>query len=94
MPNVYDLIPGSEEPTVSDIELETRVADLQATVKHYLPEYAEAVNLCADKEVKCVVLHQDAFAAAFAYDEYTLMEMAAKYAGLYNVNVWITGKAK
>jgi hypothetical protein len=38
------------------------------------------------------VLHQDAFAAGYHKDEYILLGLAIKYAGLHNVAVTIIGK--
>ena len=43
-----------------------------------LPEFAKA---CAD-DTELVLLHQDAFAADYQEDEYKLLGMAIKYAGL------------
>ena len=39
-----------------------------------------------------MLLHQDAFAAGYHDDEYTLLGMAIKYAGLYGVMVTVGGK--
>ena len=41
-----------------------------------------------------VVLHQDAFAAGYDDDEYTLLGMAIKYAGLYRVTINVVGKCE
>jgi len=38
-----------------------------------------------------MVLHQDAFAAGLDDDEYTLLGMAVKYAGLYGVAISVIG---
>jgi hypothetical protein len=38
------------------------------------------------------MLHQDAFAADYQEDEYTLLGMAIKYAGLRGKEVRVTGK--
>jgi len=55
-----------------------RESSLIATVRKKLPEFAKA---CAD-ETELVLLHQDAFAADYQEDEYLLLGMAIKYAGL------------
>jgi hypothetical protein len=38
-----------------------------------------------------MILHQDAFAAGYDNDEYTLLGMAVKYAGLHGVRVMVIG---
>ncbi|MFO0843418.1 MAG: hypothetical protein U0797_13635 [Gemmataceae bacterium] len=38
-----------------------------------------------------MLLHQDAFAAGYHMDEYTLLGVAVKYAGLYGVRISIGG---
>jgi hypothetical protein len=39
-----------------------------------------------------MMLHQDAFAGGYHDDEYRLLGMAVKYAGLHGVNVRVVGK--
>ncbi len=76
-------------------EEETRVAVLEATVEHYLPEFAKAVGKLQPKSDgetgNVLMLHQDAFAAGYDDDEYTLLGMALKYAGLRGVAVQFMG---
>ena len=55
-----------------------RESNLIATIRKKLPEFAKA---CAD-DTELVLLHQDAFAADYQEDEYKLLGMAIKYAGL------------
>ena len=55
-----------------------RESDLIATIRKELPEFAKAY---AD-DAELVLLHRDAFAADYQEDEYTLLGMAIKYAGL------------
>ena len=43
-------------------------------------------------DAELVLLHQDAFAADFQEDEYTLLGMAIKYAGLRGKEVRVIGK--
>ena len=81
---------GTESPSPSMHEEESRVAILQATIEHYLREFAAAVRKAADEddgEAGEIVLHQDAFAAGYDDDEYTLLGMAIKYAGLKGVKL-------
>ena len=65
-----------------------REANLIATIRTKLPEFAKA---CAD-ETDLVLLHQDAFAADYQEDEYRLLGMAIKYAGLRGKEVRVIGK--
>ncbi len=74
-------------------EAESRVATLQATIEHYLPEFAAATAKAAnDPDTGHLILHQDAFAAGYDDDEYTLLGMAVKYAGLKGITLNIIGK--
>jgi hypothetical protein len=76
-------------------EEDSRVATLQATIEHYLPEFAAAVAKFAKEsgdDAGQLVVHQDAFAAGYHDDEYTLLGMAVKYAGLRGVTLNIIGK--
>lgn len=86
---------GVDLPSPSMHEDETRVAVLQATVQHYLPEFDAAIKKAtteAGSGAAVLVLHQDAFAAGYDDDEYTLLGMAVKYAGLKGVTVKVIGK--
>jgi hypothetical protein len=86
---------GIESPSPSMHEEESRVATLQVTIEHYLPEFAAAVSKAADERdggAGQLMLHQDAFAAGYDDDEYTLLGMAIKYAGLKGVTLNIVGK--
>ena len=65
-----------------------RESDLIATIRTALPEFAKA---CAD-EADLVLLHQDAFAADSQEDEYRLLGMAIKYAGLRGKEVRVIGR--
>jgi hypothetical protein len=55
-----------------------RESSLIATIRRKLPDFVKA---CAD-ETEVVLLHQDAFAADYQDDEYVLLGMAIRYAGL------------
>jgi hypothetical protein len=65
-----------------------RESSLIATVRRELPDFVKA---CAD-DTELVLLHQDAFAADYQDDEYTLVGMAIKYAGLRGKDVRVIGK--
>jgi hypothetical protein len=65
-----------------------REANLVRTIQEKLPDF---VKMCAD-DVEVVVLHQDAFAADYRDDEYMLLGMAIKYAGLCGKEVQVIGK--
>jgi hypothetical protein len=65
-----------------------REANLIATIKTKLPDFA---RICAE-DAELVMLHQDAFAADYQDDEYRLLGMAIKYAGLHGKAVRVIGK--
>jgi hypothetical protein len=65
-----------------------REANLIATIGAKLPEFA---RMCAD-DAGLVLLHQDGFAADYQEDEYALLGMAIKYAGLRRKEVRVVGK--
>jgi hypothetical protein len=65
-----------------------RESSLTHTVQNSLPGFVEA----CDAEVDEVILHQGAFAADYQEDEYRLLGMAIKYAGLRKKNVHIVGE--
>jgi hypothetical protein len=74
--------------TMTDDERMQRESSLIATIRRNLPDFAKA---CAD-DTELVLLHQDAFAADYQEDEYTLLGMAIKYAGLRGKEVRVIGK--
>jgi len=65
-----------------------REAAMIATVRSTLPDFAK---MCADDN-EVVLLHQDAFAADYQEDEYVLLGMAIKYAGLRGKEVRVIGR--
>ncbi len=65
-----------------------RESALIAIIRKKLPEFVKA---CAD-DAEHVLLHQDAFAADYQEDEYTLLGMAIKYAGLTGKEVRVIGR--
>jgi hypothetical protein len=64
-----------------------RESSLIATIRKKLSDFAKA---CAD-DTELVLLHQDAFAADYQEDEYALLGMAIKYAGLRGKEVRVIG---
>lgn len=88
MAKPMNLVPGRMCKPATAAQMTERVAVLRATVEKYLPEFVKAV---ADKEGDIVVMHQDAFASGYDIDEYTLLGLAVKYAGLFGRPVTFTG---
>jgi hypothetical protein len=74
--------------TMTNDERMQRESNLIATIRRELPDFAKA---CAD-EAELVLLHQDAFAADYQEDEYVLLGMAIKYAGLRGKEVRVIGQ--
>src|SRR5580698_7166884 len=79
---------GYSHSTMTNDERMQRESDLIAAIRKNLPEFAKA---CAD-DAELVLLHQDAFAADYQEDEYALLGMAIKYAGLRGKEVRVIGK--
>jgi hypothetical protein len=73
---------------MTNSEIMQRESNLVRTIQEKLPDFVKA---CA-AEVDVVVLHQDAFAADYQDDEYRLLGMAIKYAGLCGKEVNVVGK--
>jgi hypothetical protein len=65
-----------------------RETSLTLSVQQSLPDFVKA----CDAEVETVILHQGAFAADYQEEEYRLLGMAIKYAGLRKKNVHIVGE--
>lgn len=66
-----------------------RESDLIVAIEKMLPDFARA---CHAEDISVVVLHQDAFAADYQEEEYRLMGMAIKFAGVYGKEVSIHGR--
>ena len=73
---------------LSDEELRERKAALSAEIRRLLPDFVES---CRNNE-DVVIIHQDSFAADYQEDEYALLGMAIKFAGLHGKEVRIIGK--
>jgi hypothetical protein len=69
-------------------ELAKKEANLIAAVEKMLPDFARA---CRARDTPVVVMHQDAFAADYQQEEYRLMGMAIKFAGICGKEVHIIG---
>jgi hypothetical protein len=78
------LVLGTSVPNPTKSEFSRRVAELDATIETYLPAFSQVVKESVS-EGGLVVMCQSAFAAGLDDDEYTLMGMAMKYAGLHGV---------
>jgi hypothetical protein len=79
---------GYSHSTMTNDERMQRESSLIATIRRKLPDFAKA---CAD-DTELVLLHQDSFAADYQDDEYVLLGMAIKYAGLRGRVVRVIGK--
>ena len=73
---------------MTDSEIMQRQSNLIRRIQSSLPDFVKACAADADM----VVLHQDAFAADYREDEYALLGMAVKYAGLCGKEVRVIGK--
>ena len=68
-------------------ELREKEAALTSKIERLLPDFAKTCRENAD----VVIIQQDAFAADYQDDEYALLGMAKKYAGLCGKEVRIIG---
>ena len=66
-----------------------RESDLIVAIEKMLPDFARA---CHAEDIPVVVLHQDAFAADYQEEDYRLMGMAIKFAGIYGKEIRIHGR--
>lgn len=82
------LQPWNPHPLKIGYSFNTMTNDERMQREPSLPEFVRA---CAD-DTELVVLHQDAFAADYQEDDYTLLGMAIKYAGLRGEEVRVIGK--
>jgi hypothetical protein len=74
-------------PIISDKELHERKAALVTEIRRLLPDF---VKSCGKNE-DAIILHQDSFAADYQQDEYVLLGMAIKFAGLHGKEVRVIG---
>ena len=68
-------------------ELQQKEATLTSKIERLLPDFVKTCRQKAD----VVLIQQDAFAADYQEDEYALLGMAIKFAGLYGKEVRIIG---
>jgi hypothetical protein len=69
-------------------ETAKKEAILIAAIEKMLPDFART---CRNQETPVVIMHQDSFAADYQEDEYRLMGMAIKFAGICGKEVRIIG---
>jgi hypothetical protein len=69
-------------------DLALNESKLIAAIEEGLPDFARA---CRDLVVPVVIMHQDAFAADYQGEEYKLLGMAIKFAGICGKEVRIIG---
>ena len=74
-------------PIVTAEELKQKEAALVAKIKNLLPDFVRACRASDD----AVIIHQDSLAADYQDEEYALLGMAIKFAGLYGKEVRIIG---
>lgn len=68
-------------------DIDERIMGLEEMLREFLPQMLEI----AAADGAMVILHQDAFAADYQYEEYALLGMAIKYLGLRGKDVHIIG---
>jgi hypothetical protein len=68
-------------------ERREKEAVLMAKIERLLPDFAK---FCRE-EADAVILHQDSFAADYQDDEYALLGMAIKFAGLHGKEIRFIG---
>ena len=73
---------------ISDEELREKEAALTAKIDRLLPDFVKSCRENSD----VVILHQDSFAADYQDEEYALLGMAIKFAGLHGKELRIIGK--
>ena len=75
-------------PNLNRADIVQRETVLVATIEKMLPDFAKA---CRAPEPEVVIMHQDAFAADYQEEEYRLIGMAIKFAGLCGKEISIHG---
>ena len=71
---------------MSEHDIETQATALRMLMERMLPDF---VKKCRETD-EPLIIHQDAF--ALDYNEYELLGMAIKFAGLYGKEIRIIGK--
>jgi len=75
-------------PSAQVTKLASKEASLITDIEKMLPEFARA---CRNPGAPVVVMHQDAFAADYQEEEYKLLGMAIKFAGICGKEVQVIG---
>jgi len=70
-------------------ELALRESASIATIEKEPPEFA---SMCRDPGIPLVLMHQDAFAVDYQDEEFKLLGMAIKFAGICDKELQIIGK--
>jgi hypothetical protein len=70
-------------------ELAGKEFSLITAIEKMLPEFSSA---CRAPDTPVVIMHQDAFAADYQEEEYRLLGMAIKFAGICGKEVHIIGR--
>jgi hypothetical protein len=70
-------------------ELVKKEANLIAAIEKTLPDFARA---CRADDTPVVIMHQDAFAADYQEEEYRILGMAIKFAGICGKEIRIYGR--
>lgn len=64
--------------------------DLEELITREIPDFIETIKNAEEENID-VILHQDAFAADYQYEEFFLLGAAIKYAGLHGRTLHIIG---
>ena len=86
-----EYLPSIEVPIMTSgnpMEIAKKEAGLIAAIEKTLPDFAKT---CRAQDTPVVIMHQDAFAADYQEEEYRLMGMAIKFAGICGKEVRIIG---
>jgi hypothetical protein len=75
-------------PNLNRTGVAQREANLIAAIQAKLPDFARA---CRESNAPTIILHQDAFAADYQEEEFRLLGMAIKFAGMFGRGVLING---
>jgi len=73
----------------NETELARKEANLIAAIETMLPDFARA---CRAPDLPIVIMHQDAFAADYQEEEFRLLGVAIKFAGICGKDVHIAGR--
>ncbi len=92
MSKPLDLQPGRGAGNYDETVFNARRDVMKATADKYLGDFVNQIKQLKSAGVTELTIAQDAFAAGYHVDEFTLLGIAVKYAGLHGVTVTITGK--